>query len=163
MNRVLPVAKSYECKNIWLDTNTEEARMSLDALITEAMPFNITAKELPLIPGLIPVGSDVRECTIHMAGACRISPMLLTRLHRRQIAAETVPVLLLERLAAELNCTAGQVFTYLQHDASVRSSAMYNRDSRTSQPGERLGFEQALARTPDLPEEYRQEWTALFL
>lgn len=161
MNWALPAAKTYECKNIWSRTNSEEERMSLEALIAEAMPFTIFAKELPLIPGLIPAGSDLRESTIQMAAACRISPMLLTRLHRHQIVADTVPVVLLERLAAELNCTAGQVFNYLQQEASVRSSAMYMRNRPTSQPVERLGFEQALERTPDLPEEYRQEWIAL--
>ena len=161
MNRVLPAAIGYECKNIWSGTSADDAMISLEALFHKCLPVNMTGDPLPPIPGLIPEGRNVRDRVMQIAAACHISPILLTRLHHRQIVADTVPVALLESLAAELQCTAGQVFAYLQQEEAVRSSTMYMRRGTRCQPVERLEFEQALTSTPDLPYEVRQAWMEL--
>ncbi len=151
----------YSSTKIWSTHKTEEPEKIGKAVVSDLLPPARTAQELPPIYGLIPVGDDRRSEAIRVAEACGISPMLLTRLHRRQIAADTVPVLLLERLGKALNCTAAQVFAYLQQEADVPSGAMYRRYTRVAPPAERLAFEQAVTSSPDLPDEFREKWKTI--
>lgn len=116
----------------------------------------------PAVHGLIPSGPDARDSVISTAEQCHISPMLLTRLHRRQVDPDSVPVGLLTKLGEVLGCSAGQIYVYLQQEDEVATAAMFKRQpGRVDVPATRLPFKDAVISSPDMDEADRKEWLSL--
>ncbi len=111
---------------------------------------------------LIPTGPDARDSVISTAEQCNISPMLLTRLHRRQVEPDSVPVALLTKLGEVLGCSAGQIYVYLQQDDEVATAAMFKRQPGcVVVPATKLPFKDAVISSPDMDEADREEWLSL--
>jgi hypothetical protein len=83
---------------------------------------------------------------------------LFWKLHRRLIDAATLPVALVDQLAATLERTTEELFGYLRQPPQLATGASYRAEAAPQ--AVRESFAAALAADPETTPEMRARWTA---
>ena len=92
-----------------------------------------------------------------VAEAVGVGMAVFAKLNRRLIRAASVPAGLIDRLAAALQLTSGEVRLYLQRPPSLAAGAAYRAD-QPPEVREVQDFQDAILTSQDMTDEQKQAW-----
>ncbi|MGN6683569.1 MAG: hypothetical protein ACTHKD_06110 [Devosia sp.] len=93
------------------------------------------------------------------ASECDIPLSLLSKLEQRTIRAETIPLVLIQRLSSALGAQMAVLLGYLELDPTLAKSANYRSDETPHMTG-KIDFATAVRNAP-MDEATRQKWLSL--
>ena len=93
-----------------------------------------------------------------IATVCEIPVSLLVNLEERLVQATSVPMVLIRKLAAELQTSAANMLEYLEQDQAIGASDF--RSDSAPVVGKKISFASAV-RSASMTDDQRQKWLSL--